>query len=347
MDSAKLACWVRERLLDYLPDWLDFIPSTWPDWALFAAAPLVIVVVLGLALDRIFDVYKKSKKGLQDAGRLVQGKSIGDPSPATEEGQAEIQALLEQTRAENAAMRAQIDAVLSYVMPASGAARLSNETEAAKKAAVVKLVTDVAPAAQEAARDLAQGDVLAGFDALAREARLAEAEAAEKWRRLGALATGVDTARARAAYEEAFKLQPEDFWTCVELARLRDRVGDTDAAREVAAAAINVARDERQLAVAKAEVANVHLKLGDLRAARRGYEEADAAFKRLAEKNPGSAEAQRDLIFSYANMGSIYPQQGWWAKGLVVCQRLASEGRLAPADAWMLDDLRKRAAEDG
>ena len=139
MKFSELADWVRGRLLDFLPDWLDFIPADWPDWALFLAAPIVIFVVIGLALDRIFELFKKSKKGFQSTGRLIQGRSIEDPSPATEEGQAAIQRSVEQIRAE---MGAKFDAIMAAVSPPAGAASLGVETEAAKKGAVVKLVTD-------------------------------------------------------------------------------------------------------------------------------------------------------------------------------------------------------------
>ena len=343
MKFGELADWVRGRLLDFLPNWLDFIPADWPDWALFLAAPIVIFVVIGLALDRIFELFKKSKKGFQSTGRLIQGRSIEDPSPATEEGQAAIQRSVEQIRAE---MGAKFDAIMAAVSPPAGAASLGVETEAAKKGAVVKLVTDAAPAAKEAARGFAKGDVLAGFDLLEREARSAEAEAAEKWRRLGALASGVDTARARAAYEEAFKLQPEDFWTCVELARLRRRAGDLRASREAALAADRTARTERESSVALDEIGDVLVLAGDLSGATARFEESLKVREGLAERNPGSAEAQRDLIVSYAKLGESFPHQGWWSKGLAVCERLVAEGRLAPADAWMLDHLRKRAAAD-
>ncbi len=143
-------------------------------------------------------------------------------------------------------MAAKIDAILAAVSPAAGAEPIGVEAEAAKKGAVVRLVTDTAEAAERAARDIARGDVSGGFDILANEARAAEAEAANKWRRLGALAVGVDTARARAAYEEAFRLQPEDFWTCVELARLRRKAGDLAASRQAAEAAERAARTERE-----------------------------------------------------------------------------------------------------
>ena len=61
----------------------------------------------------------------------------------------------------------------------------------------------------------------------AREAEV-NAQLAEQYRAIGLVARGVDTAEALAAYEEAHRLQPEDFWTCVELARLRDEAREGD-----------------------------------------------------------------------------------------------------------------------
>jgi tetratricopeptide (TPR) repeat protein len=251
--------------------------------------------------------------------------------------------MVEQMRTEQAA---KLDAIMAAVSPPAGAASLGVESEAAKKAAVVDLLADDAPAAQEAARGLAKHEVRAGFDTLEREARSAEAKAAEKWRRLGALATGVDTARARAAYEEAFKLQPEDFWTCVALARLRREAGDLRAAGEAARAAARAAQTKREQVVADCEIGDVLVLAGDLEGAKGRFEESLEVRERLAEQNPGSAEAQRDLIVSMNKLGGVFPRQGWWSKGLAVCQRLVAEGRLAPADAWMLDDLRNRAESD-
>ncbi|MGZ9052300.1 MAG: hypothetical protein ACXW3N_08890, partial [Rhodoplanes sp.] len=246
MDYKTLTDWARERLLEVLPDWLDPIVTAWPDWALFVATPLVIVVVIGLGLNQALDLFKKFKKGYRGAHSLLRGQPIDDPSPATQEGQEAIRRAFDEARAENAEMKAKIDAILAAVSPPSAEPALGNEAEAAKKGAVVGLVTDTAPAAREAARDLARGDVREGFDVLERQARMAELQAAEKWRRLGALARGIDTARARAAYEEAFRLQPSDFWTCVELASLRRQAGDLRAALEAARAAETAARTERE-----------------------------------------------------------------------------------------------------
>ena len=71
-----------------------------------------------------------------------------------------------------------------------------------------------------------------------------------------------------------------------------------------------------------------------------------AIAERLARDNPGSAEAQRDVIVSFAKLGGLFPGQGYWAKAQALVQRLMDEGRLAPADAWMLEDTRAKAAAD-
>ena len=92
------------------------------------------------------------------------------------------------------------------------------------------------------------------------------------------------------------------------------------------------------------KLGDVLVKAGDLSGATARFEASLKVSERLAETNPGSAEAQRDLIVSYAKLGEVVPHQGWWSRGLAVCERLAAEGRLAPTDAWMLDELRERAA---
>jgi tetratricopeptide (TPR) repeat protein len=347
MDYHNLMDWARERLLDVLPVWLDPIVAAWPDWALFVATPLVIVVVIGLGLNQAIELVKKSRKGYRQAHSLLQGKPIDDPSPATKEGQDAIQRALDEARAQNAAMHAQIEAILAAVSPAAGAPPLGVEAEAAKKGAVVRLVTDTAAAAREAARDLAQGDVRGGFDVLEREARMAEMQAAEKWRRLGALARGVDTARARAAYEEAFHLQPGDFWTCVELARLRRKAGDLRAAIEAARAAERAARTEREHTVAESGLGDVLVLAGDLEGAKARFEASLRVRERLAAQNPGSAEAQRDLWVSLWRLVQMDAAGVTWDHVLERMEAMKARGTLLPTDERFLDEARRRADASG
>lgn len=343
MNYQTLMDWARERLLDASPDWLDPIVATWPDWALFVATPLVIVVVIGLGLNQAIELFKKFKRGYRGAHSLLRGRPIDDPSPATQEGQEAIQRAFDEVRAENAAVRTQIDAILAAVSPQAGAAALGSEAEAAKKRGVIGLVTDTAPAAREAVRDLAQGDVREGFDILEREARMAELQAAEKWRRLGALARGVDTARACAAYEEAFRLQPGDFWTCVELARLRREAGNLRAALEAARAVEMAARTQRERFVADVELADVLVKAGDLEGAKARFEASLRVRERLAQQNPGSAEAQRDLwvsLWRLAQMGHIVT----WVNVLERMEAMNARGTLLHTDKPFLEQARARAS---
>ena len=68
--------------------------------------------------------------------------------------------------------------------------------------------------------------------------------------------------------------------------------------------------------------------------------------EKLAAANPSSAEAQRDLMVSYIKTAQIAPKQGWWAKAHELAQRLHQEGRLAPADVWIVEMCAKQAAAD-
>jgi tetratricopeptide (TPR) repeat protein len=276
-------------------------------------------------------------------GDAIAGRRT--PDPATQEGQ---QAIQRQITDQGELIRQVLDA-----LHARQAEPVSAEAEEAREAAVADLVEDTAEPAREAARDLAQGDLEQGFAVLEGEARAAEATAVEKWRRLGALATGVDTARARAAYEEAFRLYPSDFWTCVFLARLRRQAGDLRASREAAEAANAAASSDRERSVAGNELGDVLVQAGDLAGARERYQASLAVAERLAVANPGSAQAQRDLSVSLERLGDVLVQAGDLAgareryqASLAVLERLAAANpgsaeaqRDVVASLWRLASL--------
>ncbi|NQU55649.1 MAG: tetratricopeptide repeat protein [Rhodospirillales bacterium] len=214
--------------------------------------------------------------------------------------------------------------------PAPGTAPMDSEAEAAKNDAVADLAADVTPDAMEAVHDFTSGDVQDGFDILEKQARSAEVQAAEKWRRLGALANGVDTTRARRAYEEAFRLQPDNFFTAVMLARLRMQAGDLNAAAEAAAAVVRVATTDREKSVADNEYGDVLVAAGDLTGARSRFEDGLKVAERLAEHNPGSAEAQRDVSVSLNKLGNVLVVAGdlvgarlHYEESLIIRERLA------------------------
>jgi eukaryotic-like serine/threonine-protein kinase len=85
---------------------------------------------------------------------------------------------------------------------------------------------------------------------------------------------------------------------------------------------------------------------GDLAGALQAFRADLAIAERLAADDPSQAGWQRDMIVSYAKLGGMDPGAGWWAKALAVAEEMAAKEILTPRDAWMLEDLKSRAAKD-
>ena len=103
---------------------------------------------------------------------------------------------------------------------------------------------------------------------------------------------------------------------------------------------------QRDLSVSHNKIGDVQVAQGDLGAALESFKAGLAIREQLAALDPGNAGWQRDLIVSYAKLAGMQPGAGWWAKGLAVAEKLASERRLAPVDMWMVEDLREKAAAE-
>ena len=88
---------------------------------------------------------------------------------------------------------------------------------------------------------------------------------------------------------------------------------------------------------------DVAMQAGDLAAARGRYEQSLAVREKLAAQNLASTEAQRDLIISYVKLQETLADASYASRALEVATRLKEQGRLAPTDEWMIDDLRQRA----
>ncbi|HEX9737498.1 MAG TPA: tetratricopeptide repeat protein [Thermoanaerobaculia bacterium] len=107
---------------------------------------------------------------------------------------------------------------------------------------------------------------------------------------------------------------------------------------------------QRDLSVSLERLGDVLVSSGDLSGARSRFEESLGIRERLASANPSSAEAQRDLIVSHVKLAGLPGGSAHWGEALKIALELEKEGRLAPRDAWIVDDLRRRAAaatEDG
>jgi hypothetical protein len=80
--------------------------------------------------------------------------------------------------------------------------------------------------------------------------------------------------------------------------------------------------------------------------ARIRFEESLAVRERLAGADPSSAILQRDLIVSLVNVHAATGEKAHVERALTLALALQEQGRLAPRDAWMVEDLRKRAAAE-
>jgi hypothetical protein len=85
---------------------------------------------------------------------------------------------------------------------------------------------------------------------------------------------------------------------------------------------------------------------GDLTAALKSYRDSLAIADRLAKADPNNAEWQRDLIVSYVEMSRVEPAEArrHLTRALEIARNMQSRGKLAPADARMLDELAGRLA---
>ena len=87
---------------------------------------------------------------------------------------------------------------------------------------------------------------------------------------------------------------------------------------------------------------------GDRAGALKAYEESLAIRRRLAAADPGNAGWARDLIVSNVKLAGLAENPALvrkhYAAALAIAEDLAKRGRLAPADAWMVDDLQARLA---
>ncbi len=102
----------------------------------------------------------------------------------------------------------------------------------------------------------------------------------------------------------------------------------------------------RDLSVSYNKIGDVLVAQGDLPAALKSFRDGLAIRDALAKSDPGNAGWRRDLIVSCVKIASVFPGE---ARALLtragaIANRLRDEGKLAPVDAWMPDDLARRLA---
>jgi len=101
---------------------------------------------------------------------------------------------------------------------------------------------------------------------------------------------------------------------------------------------------QRDLSISHNKIGDVVRSQGDRDGALAAYRAALAIAETLARRDPANTEGQRDLIVSYVKVAEAEPTaaRAQLSRALDIARTLQSEGRLAPTDAWMIDDLTQR-----
>ncbi len=159
-------------------------------------------------------------------------------------------------------------------------------------------------------------------------------ETAAAFRNLGAIARLADPKRARAAYTQALKFEPDHPDALYWHGTLHLRSGDLAAAeksltrlKEVSAAS----GDKRGLYRANLRLGEIVKDRGSLDAALSHQQQAIAIARERLEEEPGDFERQRDLSVSYEKVGDVHRALGdltgalaSYRNSLAIAERLAS-----------------------
>jgi tetratricopeptide (TPR) repeat protein len=199
-----------------------------------------------------------------------------------------------------------------------------------------------------------QNDLILTLDQIGNaRLRAGDAEAA-----LAAYEEGLPIARARAERDpDNTQWQRGVSVRLNNIGDVRLRAGDAEAAlaayeERLAIARALAERDpdntqwQRDVSVSLNNIGNVRLRAGDAEAALAAYEESLAIARALAERDPDNSGWQRGLIVSLMSLAQAGPGRAVAAYGeaLTIAEAMAARGTLAPSDAWMVDELRRRLA---
>ena len=190
--------------------------------------------------------------------------------------------------------------------------------------AVREILSSNDPSKAKAQKALRAGDIQAAEQALEEaynreveaatrigdEAQQLKTKAARTAREKAALAATRSVAEALRWYQNAAELEPDHFFTQIELARLHQANGNLGAALKAARAALQAATGNRERMVASGEIGNVLVAQGDLPGALQSHRAAMAIAKRLAKADPDNAGWLRDLSVSHNKIGDVLVAQG-------------------------------------
>jgi tetratricopeptide (TPR) repeat protein len=199
------------------------------------------------------------------------------------------------------------------------------------------------PALSAAKRKVMSGDFEGARADLRRYAEGPGANNAAAWRNLGTLECMSDLKRAVEALERAHELDPRQFVTLVSLRRLYSGSGRLNEGRDAATAAIPLAADDREQAIALDELGEACMFLKDIPAAAQAFERSLSIVKTLAEREPRNVEFRRDLAIGHFKLARLGGDDGreHLAQSIAAFEKMKASGALAPEDQVALKQLKE------
>jgi hypothetical protein len=174
-----------------------------------------------------------------------------------------------------------------------------------------------------------------------------DSDDAEAYREAARLAAPFSVADAITYFTKATLLDPTDFWTLILLSRLQRKANSLSKAMDVAQQALSQAQTPRDRSVALDAVGDILVKRNDLAGALSAYEEGLAIARTLAEGDPTSADAQRDLWVSLWRMANMRAPGHGWAAVKTQWDAMRARGMVAPEDEHFGAEIERRVTGDG
>ncbi|MFM7688410.1 MAG: tetratricopeptide repeat protein, partial [Alphaproteobacteria bacterium] len=122
-----------------------------------------------------------------------------------------------------------------------------------------------------------------------------------------------------------------------------------DIAERLAASDPSNTEWQRDLSVSHEKIGEILQAQGDLAGALAAYQRGIDIAERLAASDPSNTGWQRDLVVALYRLAAAAPEsaRGNLTRALAIATSLAETGRLAPRDAWMIEDLTERLRDLG
>ena len=103
---------------------------------------------------------------------------------------------------------------------------------------------------------------------------------------------------------------------------------------------------QRDLWVSNTRIGDVLVRQGKLPEALKSFQAGLAIAERLARTDAGNSDWQHDIIVSCVKVAEVFPGEAraMLTRAGAIANRLRDEGRLAPVNSWMPDELARRLA---